>query len=88
MVSPPARSLSHPEWALKSGTNKTYTRLSSQLLMYGGTVVVFGGSLGAQSGASRYSKEQWKFGTAQTWHNLYRSSGPYTTAPIIYASNN
>jgi hypothetical protein len=87
-VSQPARNTSHPAWALQSGKNTTYTRLSSQFAYYGGGVVVFGASLGAQSGASTYSREKWKFGSSQTWHFLYGSSSSYTTAPIIYASNN
>ena len=87
-LSQPARNTSHPEWALKSGADTTYTRQSSKFAYYGGGVVIFGASLGAQSGATTFSKQYWKFGHAQTWHYLYGSSSYVTTAPVIYASNN
>lgn len=88
VLSYPARDLTHPEWALRSGPGTGYTRQVNKFRKYTAAFCMWGFCGGATSGASVFSLQTWSFGSGQTNHYLYGIGAPYTTAGVIYASNN
>jgi hypothetical protein len=67
------------------GPGQEFTRSSKRLKKFGFAVHVFGVSLGARSGASRYLVEHWKMGTAQQNHFLCGNNAQPASAKRILA---
>lgn len=67
------------------GPGQEFTRSSKKFTKFGFAVTVFGVTLGARSGASRYVVAHWTFGTAQQDHLLCGSNAQPSTAKRIFA---